>query len=151
MSTTFPLQTLLDLANDRMDEAARHLGELIASEQAGEKKLALLQQYRDEYRNRFLETVRSGVGPEVMRNFSAFIGRLDEAIAIQKAQLDRSKQQTAQGQQHWLSERNRVKAFDTLSERHQQVQAKREAKQEQRFSDEHAAKQFRQRQEDESQ
>lgn len=150
MTGSFPLQPLLDLANERMDEAARRLGELIASEQAGEQKLALLQQYRDEYRNRFLETVRGGVGPEVLRNFSAFIARLDEAIALQKAQVERFKQQTAQGQQHWIAERNRVKAFDTLSERHYKGVAQKEAKQEQKFADEHAAKQFRQRRDEDA-
>ena len=50
MSESFPLQPLLDLANNRMDEAARKLGELIASEHAVEEKLALLVDYRKEDR-----------------------------------------------------------------------------------------------------
>ena len=44
-----------------------------------------------------------------------------------------------------MDQRNKVKAFDTLSHRHQSVQARKEAKQEQRLTDEHAAKQFRDR------
>jgi len=81
MTEPFPLQTLLDLANNRMDEAARKLGELIASENAVEEKLALLVEYRKEYHARFVEAARNGIGPDAWRNFSAFLGKLDDASA----------------------------------------------------------------------
>ena len=145
MSESFPLQPLLDLANNRMDEAARKLGELIASEHAVEEKLALLVDYRKEYQARFVEAARNGIGPDAWRNFSAFLGKLDDAIAQQQLIVSDSRQRTVQGQQEWVDQRNKVKAFDTLSHRHQSVQARKEAKQEQRLTDEHAAKQFRDR------
>ena len=149
MSESFPLQPLLDLANNRMDEAARKLGELIASEHAVEEKLALLVDYRKEYHARFVEAVRNGIGPDAWRNFSAFLGKLDEAITQQERAVSVSRQRTEQGQQAWVDQRNKVKAFDTLSHRHQSQQARNEAKQEQRLTDEHAAKQFRDRTEEE--
>ena len=145
MTEPFPLQTLLDLANNRMDEAARKLGELIASENAVEEKLALLVEYRKEYHARFVEAARNGIGPDAWRNFSAFLGKLDDAISHQQRVVSDSKQRTEQGQQAWVDQRNKVKAFDTLSHRHQSQQARKEAKQEQRLTDEHAAKQFRDR------
>lgn len=148
MSESFPLQPLLDLANNRMDEAARKLGELIASEHAVEEKLALLVDYRKEYHARFVEAVRNGIGPDAWRNFSAFLGKLDDAIAHQERAVSVSRQRTEQGQQAWVDQRNKVKAFDTLSHRHQSLQARKEAKQEQRLTDEHAAKQFRDRTEE---
>lgn len=148
MSESFPLQPLLDLANNRMDEAARKLGELIASEHAVEEKLALLVDYRKEYHARFVEAVRNGIGPDAWRNFSAFLGKLDDAIAQQEKAVSVSRQRTEQGQQAWVDQRNKVKAFDTLSHRHQSQQARKEAKQEQRLTDEHAAKQFRDRTEE---
>ena len=148
MTEPFPLQPLLDLANSRMDDAARKLGELIASEQAVEDKLTLLQAYRKEYQDRFVEAARNGIGPDAWRNFSAFLGKLDDAIAQQEKAVSVSRQRTEQGQQAWVDQRNKVKAFDTLSHRHQSVQARKEAKQEQRLTDEHAAKQFRDRTEE---
>lgn len=149
MTERFPLQTLLDLANSRMDDAARKLGELIASEHAVEEKLALLSEYRKEYHARFVEAARNGIGPDAWRNFSAFLGKLDDAITQQQRLVSDSKQRTEQGQQAWVDERNKVKAFDTLSHRHQSEQARKEAKQEQRLTDEHAAKQFRDRADEE--
>ena len=149
MTERFPLQTLLDLANSRMDDAARKLGELIASEHAVEEKLILLVDYRKEYQARFVETARNGIGPDAWRNFSAFLGKLDDAIAQQQRLVSDSRQRTEQGQQAWVDQRNKVKAFDTLSHRHQSEQARKEAKQEQRLTDEHAAKQFRDRTDEE--
>ncbi|ATE59423.1 flagellar export protein FliJ [Thauera sinica] len=140
----FHLQPLLDLAQTRTDEAARRLGELIASERTVEQKLKLLEDYRQEYHDRFMQAVRDGIGPDAWRNYSAFLGRLDDAVAVQRKAVEQSRQQTAQGQQNWLAQRNRLKAFDTLSQRHQAGVARSEAKREQKLTDEHAARRSRQ-------
>lgn len=140
MSQRFPLQPLLDLVQTRMDDAARRLGELIASQSEGQRKLEMLQQYRDEYHQRFVQAISSGIGPDAWRNYSAFLGRIDEAIAAQRKAVEQSRQRTAQSQQVWLSHRNKVKAIDTLSQRHKAAGLRQEARQEQRLSDEHAAR-----------
>ncbi len=149
MTNAFPLKPLLDLSVTRMDDAARRLGELIASEQEGARKLELLRNYRAEYQARFEEAARNGIGPEAWRNFSAFLARIDEAIAAQLANVDQSRRRTAAGQQAWLAQRNKVKAFDTLQKRHEAGEAKKEARQEQRMLDEHSAKRHRDRSENE--
>ena len=144
---SFPLQTLLDLSNARMDDAARQLGQLLASEQAVEQTLALLIQYRDEYESRLSQAARNGMARDEWRNYQSFLGRLDEAIAQQRALVDASRLRTADGQKAWLDQRNKVKAFDTLSQRHKENEVRIEAKTEQREQDEHAAKGFRGREE----
>lgn len=149
MTEPFRLQPLLDLANSRMDEAARKLGELISGEHECQRKLELLESYRAEYQERFLEAARNGIGPDAWRNFSVFINRIDEAVAAQRAVLEQSRQAIVGGQQAWLAQRNKVKAFDTLSQRHVAEQNRRELKDEQRQSDEHAAKAYREREPDE--
>jgi flagellar protein FliJ len=149
MTEPFRLQPLLDLATDRMDEAARILGELISGEQECQRKLESLERYRAEYQARFQEAASKGIGPDAWRNFSTFLRRIDDAIAAQRADLEQSRQATAGGQQDWLAQRNKFKAFDTLSQRHQAVQARREHRDEQRLSDEHGAKVHRERDPDE--
>lgn len=144
---SFPLQTLLDLSNARMDDAARQLGQLLASEQAVEQTLALLIRYRDEYESRFSQAARNGLARDEWGNYRSFLGRLDEAIAQQRALVDASRLRTADGQKAWLDQRNKVKAFDTLSQRHKENEVRIEAKTEQREQDEHAAKGFRGREE----
>jgi len=138
-----PLKTLQDLAHTRVDEATRRLGELIASEQACEVKLQMLRQYRAEYHERFMETARNGIDPNAWRNYSSFLARLDDAINSQQQVVARSHTATATGQQTWVSENTRAKAFDTLSQRQLLQEAKRLNKHEQQQNDEHAIRNFR--------
>ena len=149
MSEPFSLKPLLDLTHTRMSDAARRLGELIASEQEGARKLEMLWNYRAEYEARFEEAARNGISPDAWRNYSAFIGRIDEAIAVQTANVDRSRCLTVAGQNAWMTQRNKAKAFDTLQKRYETGEARKVARQEQHQSDEHAAKRFRERDPDE--
>lgn len=140
MPASFHLQPLLDLASTRTDEAARKLGELVAAERDLEQKLKLLEDYRHEYHERFVQAARDGLSPEAWRNYSAFIGKLDDAIGVQRKAVEQSRERTSEGQQAWLTQRTRLKAFDTLSQRHQHALTRNEARQEQKRSDEHAAR-----------
>lgn len=140
MADKFPLQTLLDLSNMRLDEAAKKLGALIASERAAEERLQLLSTYREEYSNRFLSAAQGGIRPEEWQNYRHFLDRLDEAIGQAHELLHQSQRQTKVGQDEWLDKRGKVKAFDTLAQRHEQRQQYAEMKSEQKLSDEHAAR-----------
>lgn len=142
MSKPFHLQPLLDLSNLRLDEAARQLGKLIAGEQEASQRLELLVQYRDEYHARFLDAAKNGLGPDAWRNYQHFLGRLDQAIDQARAMVNTSKQKTAVGQKNWIDKRGKVQAFDTLAQRHQMREAYGLARQEQKQSDEHAARRF---------
>lgn len=149
MSKPFPLQALLDMANDRRDAAARRLGELIANETEDCRKLELLENYRSEYQAKFAEALRNGIDPQAMRNYSLFIGKLDEAIASQREVVDTARHRTSVGQKAWIDERSKAKAFDALSKRHEAREARDESKREQRLTDEHASKRFRDQQQSE--
>ncbi len=140
MKNRFPLQTLLDLSHARMDDAARRLGQLIASEQEGSRQLAMLIEYREEYHRRFLEAARLGMDRDLWENYRSFLARLDEAIAQQQTALDASRQRKSAGQQTWMEKRSRAKAFDTLSARHKAGVLREEGRAEQKITDEHAAK-----------
>lgn len=140
MSNQFHLHPLLDLAQTRTDDAARRLGELVAAERDVAQKLQMLEDYRREYNDRFVEAARSGLSPDAWRNYGAFIAKLDEAILAQRRIVEQSRAQTTLGQRQWLDQRNKLKAFDTLSQRHQAGVARSEARQEQKMADEHAAR-----------
>ena len=140
MAKPFSLQTLLDLSQLRMDEAGRRLARLLANEQEAGARVTLLQQYREEYRQRFVAAAKTGIGLEAMRNFQSFLGRLDEAIVQAQALVEQSKQRTASGQREWLDQRVQVKAYDTLSTRHHLREQKIADRQEQKTQDEHAAR-----------
>lgn len=142
MNKPFQLQPLLDLSNLRLDEATRQLGKLIAGEQEAGQRLELLTQYRAEYQARFLDAASNGLGPDAWRNYQQFLARLDQALEQAQALVATSRQRTAAGQKNWLDKRGKVKAFDTLAQRHEMRVRHHENRHEQKQADEHAARRF---------
>lgn len=136
MPDAFPLQTVLDLMQTRADSAAKDLGRLIAAEQDAGAKLQLLENYRAEYIQRFQEAAQAGISPQQWANYQDFTGKLDEAVAQQKKIVATSQDRTKDGQRRWLEQRNKVKAFDTLAQKHEQIQRYQDGRQEQKISDE---------------
>ncbi len=64
---------------------------------------------------------------------NAQVMQQQQAVALQAAH-------TAAGQAEWQQQRARLKAFDTLSERHRAREARHNLKQEQKLQDEFAAR-----------
>ncbi|MBU0603802.1 MAG: flagellar export protein FliJ [Gammaproteobacteria bacterium] len=140
MAEPFRLQTILDLSQNRMDDAARALAALLASEQDHARKLLLLEDYRTEYQGQFMSAARGGLTPGQWSNYRAFLARIDDAIRHQEHQVAQSRDRSQAGQREWLDTRTRVKAFETLSERHQASIAKNEARAEQRVADDRSGR-----------
>jgi len=140
MTRPFSLQAVLDLVQTRADDATRRLAQLIAAENDARSKLELLQQYRGEYASRFQQAASNGISPAAWRNFQDFLARIDEAIEQQARAVGLQQTRTAAGQEQWKEQRVKLKALDTLSQRHRAVESVREARQEQKLLDEFAAR-----------
>ncbi|GAA5169242.1 flagellar export protein FliJ [Viridibacterium curvum] len=134
-----PIKMLLEHAHVKLDNAGVRLGELLASEAMASKRLELLENYRKEYRDKFMSAAKEGIGPDAWRNYSSFLGKLDEAIAHQQQIVTQSKHQTALGQASWLHERSRMKAFDTLHQRQVSALGRRDQLREQKGNDDRSS------------
>lgn len=142
MSKKFTLQPLLELMRDRTDEATRRLGQLVAAEQSARSKLQLLMDYRAEYVQRFQEAQAQGLTLQAWQNYMAFLNKIDEAISQQNTHVEASARQTAQGQEHWKAQNTKLKAIDTLSDRHDKKLQQQENRQEQKLLDEFSNRRF---------
>lgn len=142
MAQPFSLQPLLELMQTRTDEATRRLGQLIAAEQSAKSRLQLLEQYREEYNQRFREATQGGMSPQAWRNFQDFMSRIDEAIAQQTRVVETAENHTASGQQQWREQNRKLKAIDTLSLRHQAAAIRAEGRQEQKQQDEYSNRRY---------
>ena len=142
MTQPFTLQPLLEIMQDRTDEATRRLGQLIAAEQNAKSRLLMLEQYRDEYIQKLRDAIAQGVTQLVLRNYQDFLGRIDEAIMQQGLAVKNSEHQTASGQEHWKAQNKRLKAIDTLSQRHDNRERLKENKHEQKLLDEFTTRKF---------
>jgi len=145
MPRPFSLQPLLELMQTRADEATRQLGQLIAAEQNQRSRLQMLEQYRGEYAQRMLEASASGVTRQMLRNYQEFLARIDEAIGQQKTVVEDSERNTQAGQDHWRAQNSRLKAIDTLSQRHDARERYQEGRQEQKLLDEFNTRKYSRR------
>ena len=140
MTKPFSLQTVLELMQVRADDATHRLARLIASEREAKSKLEMLQQYRDEYATRFKQAAQNGLVQREWHNYQEFLNRLDEAIDSQLKIVELQVEHTAAGQTQWQQNRKKLKAFDTLSERHYASENALELKREQKTQDEFAGR-----------
>jgi flagellar FliJ protein len=136
----FSLQPLLDLMHERVDEATRKLGQLIAAEQSARGRLQLLTEYREEYLAGFRAVQDAGLTLQSWSNYQEFLAQLDEAIRQQTVQVEVSAQNTANGQKYWNEQNTRLKAIDTLAVRHERAEEKKELRREQKQHDEISAR-----------
>lgn len=141
MASQSQLETLIDLAQRASDAAAKRLGVALKAVSDAEEKKQMLIGYRDEYARRFEAAQQAGITPMAYRNFQAFMVKLDNAISGQQEVLRVAKLRSDEEKAAWQeSERKRL-SYTTLMDRAAQIKLKREAKLDQKQTDEHAARQ----------
>lgn len=141
MATNSALETLIDLATNQTDEAAKRLGRAIRACEDTEQKLAMLLQYRDEYEARFKAGMISGITAAGYRNFQLFLEKLDLAIEGQEKIVQDAKQRIVSERSSWQSCERKRMSYDTLATRAQQVEQRKENKRDQKLMDEFATRQ----------
>lgn len=140
MARKFPLQPLLDLSQNNVDSAAKNLQALKVRWNDAEEKLKQLLTYRESYRERLRESGSGGTSAMALRDFQLFLAKLDTAIKLQQDEVTRCQSRWGDGQQEWLRQRGKLKAFDALSQRHRRAEEKRENQIEQKEQDELSSK-----------
>ncbi|MEO6823554.1 MAG: flagellar export protein FliJ [Nitrosospira sp.] len=130
------LDTLLELAQTRTDDAARQLGALTAQGMDMETKLALLTQYWNEYSARFQSAMKQGITASDWRNYQEFLNKIDAAIVQQREVLAAARERVQAGQVVWQSARRTLKSYDTLAQRQTGAELLRMARHEQKETDE---------------
>lgn len=140
MAKPFPLQPLVHLAQQKNETAIKNLGKLNQQHQSAQDKLVMLQQFRRDYQEKFQEAARNGMAPNDLRNFQDFIYRLDQAIEQQLNVIKLTTASVNSGRVELKDAQRKMQSFDTLAQRHVEVEKKLEAKSEQKMQDEHAGR-----------
>ena len=129
MAKQSALDTLLELAQTRTDDAAKRLGALNAQGLDMEAKLALLVQYWQEYSARFQASMQQGITASDWRNYQEFLNKLDSAVVQQRVEV---------GRVAWQSARRTLKSYHTLAQRQMRAELLHLARHEQKETDERA-------------
>jgi flagellar FliJ protein len=140
MTRKFPLQPLLELSQDRLDQAGKRLNELKVRWNGAEERLQQLVDFCREYQERLRGSSSSGMSVASYRDYQLFLGKIELAVKQQREEVKRCQERWEQGQRDWLEQRRQNKAFDTLANRHVAAEARRENKREQKELDEYATR-----------
>jgi flagellar protein FliJ len=142
MAIPSALDTLIELASKETDEAAKRLGHAIRNGEDAEQKLQLLFQYRDDYMERFQSALRAGLSASGYRNFQLFLDKLDEAIKGQQRVLQDTQRRVSNERGAWQNCERKRMSYDTLASRALNAHQLKEARREQKTTDEFAARQL---------
>jgi len=143
MSKTPALNVLIEVTHEALDEAAKAMQKAAAERDRAREQLETLHSYRLDYAQRLLQSTESGVTASNYLNFRRFLATLDDAISQQNNIVAQSETRLEAGRQQWYAEKRRLNAYEALDTRQRQQHALREARREQRASDEIAANLFR--------
>lgn len=133
-------QPVVDVAEKHEEQEARRFGDcqqILAEE---EFKLEQLEQYRDEYARQFAAASESGMGAMQMRDYRAFLERLNQAIEQQLGAIQRAQEACEEQRGEWLHKRSRAQALDKVAQRYRADEKRHADRQEQALLDEHASR-----------
>ena len=136
------LKLLLKLAQQQTDSSVKKLAKLSFQQQEAEKKLNLLLQYRQNYQSHLQNSIAQGIDHMEWLNFTAFMKKLDTAIAEQRQAVLHAQSTRIAGNNEFLSHQRKLKSYDTLSQRQQDAENQRQTKREQKLQDEFASNAF---------
>jgi flagellar FliJ protein len=138
-----PLDTLIELAERRCDEAAKVLAAHLKVQAELQHRGATLEQYRSDYLLRLETVARAGIDGASLRNLRRFLARLDEAQAQQQRDAQACQARVAQARAAWQAAQRKMEAFAALERRRDAAQALHVRRIEQRVQDEAAARVIR--------
>ncbi len=102
------------------------------------RRLEELQRYREEYVSGFASRAAAGIGGAGLRDYQAFLARLDEAVRQQQQIAARIAAELEFERQHWRDAAVRVRAVEVVGERWRAEETRESQRREQRECDERA-------------
>ena len=135
MSRSKRLGPVADVAARREQHAARSLKESRDILAQSEAQLQGLQAYRQEYVAGFHQASTDGMGAGRMKDYLAFLAKLDEAIDQLRTMIASSNVRCEEDRSQWLATRAKFKALDKIISRYRQEEERNEIRREQRETD----------------
>lgn len=134
------LSTLIELAENEVENAARNLGRMIKARDDANEQLNLLNQYRSDYELRFQSNAKQGLNVTQFTNFQAFIVKLDQAVDGQKKLIQDAEYRIEVAKKNWQECEKKRLSYKTLIDRNAASELKKENKRDQKQTDERATR-----------
>lgn len=134
------LSTLIELAENEVENAAKNLGRMIKVRDDANEQLNLLNQYRSDYERRFQSNAKQGLNVTQFTNFQAFIVKLDQAVDGQKKLIQDAEYRIEIAKKNWQECEKKRLSYKTLIDRNAASELKKENKRDQKQTDERATR-----------
>ncbi|ADU69695.1 flagellar export protein FliJ [Pantoea sp. At-9b] len=138
MKTANAIDTLRDLAEQDLEKAVIHLGDMRRGHQQADEQLHMLLDYQDEYRNKLNQDMSGGIASTRWTNYHQFIQTLEKAIEQHRQQLLQWSQRLDQALNNWREKQKRLNAYQTLITRAAENALRQENRLDQKRMDEYA-------------
>jgi flagellar FliJ protein len=134
------LSILLERAESERDEALRLLQDAQLRAQLALTQAQELTQYRVDYQQRWGQQFRSQSTMDIVGCYQNFGGKLDQAIDSQSVVASHAEVRVTRARELLVEKEMRVAALTKLIERRRQEQGRNARRQEQKATDEQAAR-----------
>lgn len=132
-----PVQQVL---GDTEKDRARELGAAQQRVADAEARLAELRAYQGEYVKAFRQRASEGTGIRKLRDFQAFLARLDAALRQQEQIVTTAREQAAGSRRDWQGAARQVKAVQSVVDRWHVAETRAGERRDQKDTDERAAR-----------
>lgn len=119
-------------------DRARELGDAQRQLADAEARLNELRTYHGEYLGAFRKRCEDGTSIRALRDFQAFLARLDTALRQQEQLVAQARERAAGSRRSWQGAAQQVKAVDAVVDRWKQAETRAGDRREQKESDERA-------------
>ncbi len=132
------LDSVIEIAETRQQEAARQLAQLMQHQTMLQNQIAQMKGYREEYKNNQL--MQQKLPPSRLMDRRVFLDRLNRNIELIEQQLHAIEGNLAARMQYWQQMRARTQALEKVLERYRRREQRREAERLQKEHDELAGR-----------
>lgn len=130
------LRMLIELAVSARDAAAARRAQAGAALDAARQQLTLLEGYAAEYERRGQRTLAVGADIAAQDNLRAFAGKLQQAIAQQRSEIERRAQALEQVAGELAQAQRKLQSLRALQDRAVDAARQRQSRHEQKLLDE---------------
>lgn len=134
------LAILLERATGQRDEAQRALQDLLNRAEQARAQHGQLSDYRGEYQQRWSQQFAQAGTMDIVACYQNFRGRLDEAICSQGHVANHADQRVTRARESLLELETHVAAITKLMERRRLEVSRAQQRQDQKTTDEQAAR-----------
>lgn len=135
------LQPVSQLMNELERESALRVAGAQTRLAEAQRRCSELQTYLDEYRARFDQRAKAGMGVSGMRDYQTFIARLSEAVQAQQAVVEQLSAECQREREVWFQAAARKSAVGKVIAKAQSEDRTAEDRRNQREADERAQRQ----------